>query len=160
MLPLTTSMNEVSKYDGSTGALFDCTCGGIQARTPWIRPHLSTCFDFSSLLMLSVFDPWLSFGDVCGAELANTLWSLGKMNFDFGDSQDGHELKNKLIAKLGKLSHKLNVFDLESIFVGLGLMQIPYVDLTVECQNGIILPFPVFSDCVLACGVSMWKWTA
>jgi hypothetical protein len=56
-------------------------------------------------------------------ELSNILWALGKLNVDYNlDLSVG--FRDALMSCLIAAADNLKLFDLESIFVGLGLMQV------------------------------------
>lgn len=56
-------------------------------------------------------------------ELSNILWALGKLNVDYNlDLSVG--FRDALMSSLIAAADNLKLFDLESIFVGLGLMQV------------------------------------
>jgi hypothetical protein len=56
-------------------------------------------------------------------EISNVIWSLGKTNADYERSVPA-ELKEAIMKRLADAASKLKQFDLESIFVGLGLMEV------------------------------------
>ena len=56
-------------------------------------------------------------------EISNVIWSLGKTNADYERAVPA-ELKEAIMRRLVDASNKLKQFDLESIFVGLGLMEV------------------------------------
>jgi hypothetical protein len=56
-------------------------------------------------------------------EISNIIWSLGKMNTDY-DSHIPDNVKTMIFQRLANEADKLKQFDVESIFVGLGLMEV------------------------------------
>ena len=56
-------------------------------------------------------------------ELSNVFWALGKANVNYVDDLSA-DFKELLMDSLVVASGDLKLFDLESVFVGLGLMQV------------------------------------
>lgn len=56
-------------------------------------------------------------------ELSNVFWALGKLDVDYTNDLSV-SFREVLIVSLVDAASALKLFDLESIFVGLGLMQV------------------------------------
>ena len=62
-------------------------------------------------------------------ELSNIFWALGKTNVSYTDDLSS-SFRETLMDSLAAAADDVKLFDLESIFVGLGLMQV-----NASCQN-------------------------
>lgn len=58
-------------------------------------------------------------------ELSNIFWSMGKMNINYSEDLSVSFI-DTLTASLSEVASTLKLFDLESVFVGLGLMQVSW----------------------------------
>jgi hypothetical protein len=68
-------------------------------------------------------------------EIANIYWALGKVHYSY---VAGGTLEERLGEALRRRAHTFNQFDVESTFVGLGLMEAPYTSLPSEAQKSLL----------------------
>jgi hypothetical protein len=72
-------------------------------------------------------------------ELSNVFWALGKTNINYNEHLSAsfrETLTNCLVGDAGDMK----LFDLESIFVGLGLMQVSHV-MGITFNSKFLIPF-------------------
>ena len=75
--------------------------------------------------------------NLSGRELSNAFWSLGKLNVDY-DTEITDHLRDQLLTLLTDSVGRMKLFDLESVFVGLGLMRVDFRSLPVETQEALL----------------------
>lgn len=68
-------------------------------------------------------------------EIANAHWALGKLHYPYAS---GGKLEHILSSMLVRRAHTFNQYDVESTFVGLGLMRASFADLPSEAQAGLL----------------------
>ncbi len=68
-------------------------------------------------------------------EIANAHWALGKLYYPYCT---GGRLEQVLADMLVRRAHTFNQFDVESTFVGLGLMRASFADLPEQAQAGLL----------------------
>ena len=81
------------------------------------NPNL-TCYHLSAVYLLPLIR-------LSARELSNAFWSLGKLNVDY-ENELSVPLKEILMAQLTRFIETMKLFDIESVFVGLGLMQVNF----------------------------------
>ena len=78
-------------------------------------------------------------------EIANAYWALGKVNYPYSvkirkgesDPEKAH-MEGALSESLARSAATFNQFDVESTFVGLGLMEVPFESLPQQAQYDLL----------------------
>lgn len=86
-------------------------------------------------------------------EVSNALWFLGKLN-----ASPGRDLLETLLSVLTKEAHQVQPFDLESLFVGLGLMEISFKSLESDLRRTLLKSLDLHLDTLNIYGVSNALW--
>jgi hypothetical protein len=68
-------------------------------------------------------------------EVANVFWSLGKLDYPYGEYV---QLNNDLCQALQSKVFTMKYFDMESVFVGLGLMQVKYKEIDMSLREDLL----------------------